>query len=412
MGRIDWSKYTDIIGHIEISEDILTNIPGWIKAKGYDNVLVVQDINTHEAAGARICVLLKEAGIGFDEFVYADGELKADEAAIDALSKAVLPQHNLLLGVGSGTITDLCKYVGHKTLKPCVIAATAPSMDGYASKGAAMTILGMKITPQTICPEAVFCDITVMKDAPMIMFASGLGDMLGKYSAMADWELSHILTGEPMPPEIYGMMSEALRLCAESAGVLQNRDIQAVTRLTEGLVLSGIAMSLYGDSRPASGTEHHLSHYWEMRRLAEHKKPVAHGLSVGVGALCALTLWKSLPVQPERPGEQDRAWIEGLVASQYGNSAPELLKTQNPNLPYDLILEKWAEIKEIARKLPEPGDVAELLKTVGAPVSPCDVSVDSNLLRESILLARERKKVYTVLQLLGDLNLLEKSPFH
>ncbi|MDR1705196.1 MAG: sn-glycerol-1-phosphate dehydrogenase [Clostridiales bacterium] len=402
-----FGQYQNIIDHIEIGEGILETVPAWLNAKNYKNILLVSDINTHKAAGARIAGLLSGAGIPFDEYIFNDDEVMPDEASVAALEAAIPDNCGLLLGVGSGTINDLCKYAGHRVSIPSAIIATAPSMDGYTAKGAAMVIAGMKVTPQTQCPVAVFCDIDVMRAAPERMLASGLGDILGKYSALADWKLSHILTGEPMPADLTDVVEKAVRLCANSAHGLAKRDPEAVLRLTEGLLLSGIAMSVYGDSRPASGTEHHLSHYWEMRFLAERKKPASHGFTVGIGTLIALRLWQSLPVLPKRPMPEDRERTLALVSEKYGPSAPALLPVPNPNLDFNFIMEKWPEIQKIARENPEPAYIEGLLRLAGAPVMPSEADIDGALLKESILLARERKKVYTVLQLMGDLGLLD-----
>jgi glycerol-1-phosphate dehydrogenase [NAD(P)+] len=282
-------------------------------------------------------------------------------------------------------------------------------MDGYAADGAAMTLRGMKITPYTHTPLAIFCDVDVMKNAPMPMLAAGLGDIIGKLSSLADWRLSHLLTGEPMPGEIKALIEDAVKKCSQSVGALARREPEAVADMAEGLILSGIAMSLYGDSRPASGTEHHLSHYWEMRFLAEGRPPVAHGLKVGVGTLCALRAWKSLPETPLPPKAENRAEIERLVAEKYGETAQGILKTQNPNVPFAEIERRWGEIREIADSLPAPEEVEALLDALGAPLTPREAGVCGDLLKESVLLARERKKMYTLLQLLGDLGLLERT---
>ena len=403
-----WERYAKIIERIEVGEGILPLVPQWVKEKGFTRPLVVADENTYKAAGAEVSALLEQVGIRHDRFIYR-GEhiLTADETAIGALCAAYQPENDLILGAGSGTINDLCKFVGYRVNRPCAIVGTAPSMDGYSAKGAAMTVGGMKITPQTQCPSAIFCDINILKNAPMPMLAAGLGDMLGKLNALADWKLSHLLTGEPMPEDIAGIMSAAVQKCRDSAADAARRDAMAIRHITEGLILSGIAMSLYGDSRPASGAEHHLAHYWEMRAAAEGREPVSHGLKVGVATIYALRLWKSLPDLPLRPKPEDRAGILEHVKRAYGAAADALIPVLNPNLPFEFILNHWDEILKIARETANPEDVTGLLKLFDAPTDAQSVEVNDGLLRESIVLARERKKTYTILQLFGDLGLLE-----
>ena len=401
-----WEKYKHIVQNIDTGPGALGRAALWIRRHG--KTLVVCDANTLKAAGNALLLALDGAGAAYDLLVYPDQvpAPAADQNAVGRLCCAYTPDIGAVVGVGSGTINDICKFFSFRAGRPCIAVGTAPSMDGYASAGAAMTIDGVKVTPRCQCPEAIFCDPDVMKDAPMPMLAAGLGDILGKASALADWRLSHLLTGEPMPPDLYCMVEDALRRCKDSAAGLAERRPEAINNVTEALILSGIAMTLYGDSRPASGAEHHISHYWEMRFIAENKPPVLHGLKVGVATLTALGLWRDLPETPAKPEPEHRSRAVEAVRRAYGFAADELLKTPNPNLPFERINGHWAEIKAIAASLPAPGEVAGLLERAGAPVTPDGIGVDEDMLADSIFLARERKKTYTVLQLMGDLGLL------
>ncbi len=402
-----WEQYSHIIGHIEVDSGVIANVPSWLTQKGYKNPLVVMDINTRVVAGDTLCQLLTANQIRHAVYCYSNPFLTSDETAIGQLTAAYHPDFDVLIAVGSGTINDLCKYVSLRVNRPFVVVGTAPSMDGYASKGAAMTINGMKVTPQTACPEAIFCDTAIMKNAPMLMMAAGLGDVLGKYNALADWKLSHILTGESMPESIVKLVSDAIEKCAGNVDGVLNREENAIKDLCEGLILSGLAMSLYGDSRPASGTEHHMSHYWEMRFIIEGKTPVLHGIKVGITTICALRMWKSLPAQLTAPKKEDRDKTIKLVTELYGSSSAALVGVPNPNLSFAKITENYAQILDIAKSLPEPEYIAGLLSKLSAPITPASIAVDEQTLKDSVLLARERKKTYTLLQLLGDLGLLE-----
>ncbi len=404
-----WEQYSHIVPHIEVGAGVIEGVAPWLVRNGYKTPLVVSDPNTRRAAGERLLGLLTQAGCSPAECLFPQDEPLPDEEGIGRLTASAGPDIDIIVGVGSGTINDLCKYVGFRTGKPCIIVGTASSMDGYAAVGAAMLIGGVKVTPPTQCPSAIFCDTDVLRTAPMPMMASGLGDMLGKWNALADWKLSHILTGEPYPAEIVSLMEGALKKITDGAARITSRDPDVIASITEGLILSGIAMSLYGDSRPASGTEHHLAHYWEMRYCAENKPPVPHGAKVGVATVAALKMWKMLTsVKPERfsaPPAKDT--MAGKIRAAYGGAAEALLKTENPNIPIDKITAHWDEILEIARSLPEPEEIARMLAWTGGPVRPAQIALDDETLADSVLLARERKKTYTLLQLLGDLGRLE-----
>mgnify|MGYP002230374967 CR=1 FL=1 len=141
-------------------------------------------------------------------------------------------------------------------------------MDGFASTVSPLILDGKKITKPAVYPAAILADTSIMKDAPMPMLTAGFGDIIGKYTALADWRLSRDLNGEYYCEECAALMARAVEKCAENAGGLRRRDEQAVEYVTEALVLSGIAMGMVGNSRPASGAEHHFAHTWEVDALA------------------------------------------------------------------------------------------------------------------------------------------------
>ena len=134
------------------------------------------------------------------------GNLVPDERAVSELEAALTEETDLIVGVGSGVINDLCKYVSWKRGLQYVIVATAPSMDGYASSGAAMITDGMKVTYTTHPPMMIFGDTDVLRHAPEDMIRSGYGDIIGKYSSLNDWQLSHVLNGEHLCREIYDLV--------------------------------------------------------------------------------------------------------------------------------------------------------------------------------------------------------------
>jgi len=412
-----WEKYSSIIPYIAVDPGVINTVASWAAAEGYDKILVVSDPNTRRVAGEFVVTSLKSSGISVYECCYRADEPAPDEFSIGILTAAFIPGTDLILGVGSGTINDICTYVGAKLGCPSAIVGTAPSMDGYASLGSAMLLDGIKVTPPTQCPVAIFCDIDILAKAPVLLTAAGLGDMLGKFTAHADWQLSHILTGEPVPADVLGIVKDALDKVVKGAPYLAGRDPDVIKSVTEGLILSGIAMSLYGDSRPASGTEHHLAHFWEMRMIAEGRKPALHGIKVGLATVAGLVLWKDMlscltssrfksPVSSEccKPcsGKTHKDEIKRL----YGSSAESILQTENPVIPAAEIEKHLRSILDIAEALPSPGDIVAKLAAAGAPVHPSDIDLGEDTLRDSIIYARDRKKTFTILQLLGSMGCL------
>ncbi|MDR2568852.1 MAG: iron-containing alcohol dehydrogenase [Oscillospiraceae bacterium] len=459
-----WEKYSHIISHIAVGSGVINNIADWALSCGYKSVLVVCDPVTRSVAGSRVIDLLRLNGLVVNECCFTMDEPVPDEHAIGFVTAAYSSEIDIILGVGSGTINDICTFVGAKVGCPSAIVGTAPSMDGYASLGSAMLLDGIKVTPPTQCPVAIFCDIDIFAEAPMLLTAAGLGDMLGKITAHADWHLANILVNEPMPEDILNIVKNALAKILEGAPHLISRDPAVIQSVTEGLILSGIAMSLYGDSRPASGTEHHLAHFWEMRMIAEGTRPALHGIKVGLATVVGLVVWKfllagasniqvsnsslendkcrravpflgnepargynikSLPDgHPARGSFQKKELPDGTtidckatnyendIRRLYGRNAEAILQTANPILPIEHIKGNLEKILDIANALPEPEEIAAMLAAVGAPIRPAEIGLDEETLRESIIYAKDRKKTYTVMQLLGNLGMLEQTASH
>ncbi|MCL2820139.1 MAG: iron-containing alcohol dehydrogenase [Oscillospiraceae bacterium] len=420
-----WEQYSNIIPFIAVDSGVINTVADWVMSNNYKTVLVVSDPNTRRVAGERVIGMLKNAGITVLDCSFANNEPVPDEFSIGFITAFYSPETDLILGVGSGTINDICTFVGAKVNCPAAIVGTAPSMDGYASLGSAMLLDGIKVTPPTACPVAIFCDIDILAEAPLLLTAAGLGDMLGKITALADWRLANLLTNEPMPENIVAIMETALDKIIKGVPHLSKRDPGVIKSVTEGLILSGIAMSLYGDSRPASGTEHHLAHFWEMRMVAEGLKPALHGIKVGIATIVGLILWKKLalylsdckenqyidplhyPKQQETIPAQASTHYESNIRRLYGRTADTILQTENPVLSAGFLRSNQLEILDIANSLPEPEDVAEMLKAVRAPVNPSEICLSDDTLKDSIIYARDRKKTFTILQLLGNLGCLE-----
>ena len=203
--------------------------------KDYNSILLVADENTFSAAGEKTMAYL--AGKAVDQVIFpGDKVLIPNEAAIEKV-QAALSAHDLIIGIGSGVIQDLCKYVAFFAKLPYFVVATAPSMDGYASTGAAMITGGMKVTYSAKVPSAILADTAVLKDAPFDMIQAGYGDIVGKYSALNDWKLSRAINGEYFCQDIYDMTMDALLQTLELAPGLVEREEKSVQVLMEALVL-------------------------------------------------------------------------------------------------------------------------------------------------------------------------------
>ena len=403
----------------------LQQVPALVQHYGYRKPLLVCDDPTWEAAGEKLAQILTAAGTAFDTFTFHTDDLVPDEQALGALMMHVTPDVDLLIAVGTGTLNDLCKYASFVTRREYFIVATAPSMDGFASIGAPLICENLKTTFDAHTPQVIVGDTDVLSAAPMDMINAGLGDILGKYTCLIDWKMANLIDGEYYCPTIVQMVQCSIdRVLANRAGVA-NRDPEAVQNIMEALVLTGIAMSFVGNSRPASGSEHHLSHYWEMRFLFAGRTPVLHGRKVAAGTTVVSHMYHKLAATKvdfeaarAKAAQFDCAAWTKQMEECYQKAAPGVIALEQKvgkNQPASCIAQinsmerNWAEIcKVIDEELPSEDAIATILKDLGAPSDPSQLGVERDLMESGIRVAKEVRNRFTILQILFDLGLLEE----
>ncbi|MGI6668450.1 MAG: sn-glycerol-1-phosphate dehydrogenase [Acetivibrionales bacterium] len=297
-GRNHSVNIKKLVVRSDITEGLVTALMPFKESK----LFVLADANTYAAFGKTVTEKLLEAGFLVESLVYEPGDtmLLPDERAIGRLLVEAGQDTSMVLAVGSGVITDIARIVSHRTGKLFAVAATAPSMDGYASVVSSLLINGKKHTYHGQYPYAIFADTSIMRNAPMDMIRAGYGDVLGKLTALADWRLSRIVNGEYYCETTAELVKNAVDKCIESSGGLASRDEKSIHYLIEALILTGISIGFAGVSRPASGTEHQLAHYWEMKAIEAGHERALHGNAVGAGTVVAAALYElAAPMLPE-----------------------------------------------------------------------------------------------------------------
>lgn len=432
---MDWSSYlqkeikcscgkTHVcdIEEILIEEDAIKRLPEILGRHSYQKLCVVCDIHTERAAGYSVYEELGAAGYFFKKVVYQDEELVPDENALIYLFTEVPDDCDLIIGVGSGTINDLCRYVSYKMKIDYYIVGTAPSMDGYASNVSPLIIRHLKTTYEARPARVIIGDLNIMAKAPLHMIAAGVGDILGKYVCLTDWQLAHIVNEEYICPEIMDLVRQSIQKVAENAGKAAQREKEAIAAIMEGLVLSGIAMSYIGNSRPASGSEHHMSHYWEMMFLLAQEPDPLHGTKVGIGTVMAIRLYEMLKEKRnalfplEEPCFQLSDW-EKEIQEAYGPASPGVLKLEREigkNADEEVIRrrerfrEKEEEIFQVIQQLPKAESIIKLLRSMEAPYHPSQIQVPIEVFKRGIYFAKDLRNRFGLLQVLFDLNLQEE----
>lgn len=394
------------IGAVEIGSGALEKLPG--KVQKYSHILLVADRNTYPLCGDRVADMLGEKVENRCIF-HTEELLVPDEESIAVMEDYVTDQTDFILGIGSGVINDLCKYVSFNHGIKSGIIGTATSMDGYASSGAAMILKGMKITFTTHAPDLIIGDVDILKNAPMDMIRSGYADIIGKYSALNDWKLSELVNKEYLCPFVYEIVKEKTDEIRSLAGALTRREPEAIGKLMETLVLVGVCLTLLSTTRPGSGSEHHLSHFFEITGLIEDKPYFLHGTDVGYATVVTAGLREQIRIL-KKPvffhiSDEKR---EACYRKIYQNHWEEVKDLQEEAGRYlvdmsDIYTGHWETIRELMAECPTADEIRGMLLEVGFDLSAFEQMYGKEKIQNGIWFGKDLKDRYSVLWLYDEL---------
>lgn len=373
---------------VTIRGGALAEIPPFLSGHNYRHPCLIMDENTHRAAGEKVAVHLDQAGITFARcFVGSNrhGDVIADEATLIHALLGIPKDADVLVAVGAGTIHDLTRFIADRIKIPFLSVPTAPSVDGFASKGAPIILDGVKKTVQACAPIAILADLDVLRQAPQAMIAAGVGDMVGKYTSLIDWRLSHLLADEPYDDDAADMTRCALESCMAQLESIAHKTEHGLKVLMEALIQSGEAMMQVGHSRPASGAEHHLSHYWEMELLRKLRPQVLHGAKVGVATIIIADLYRRL------------AQID--ITAALNDVEMDIERGRRLQV-------FWPQAQEFLQAIPHPSEIAAFLRRAGGPVTPQEIGISTELVHRSLREAHYLRDRYTGLKVANELNRL------
>lgn len=401
---------------VYIGKDAVSQLIRFCEAHHLSRFMVVADQNTYPALGEMVASRLRQGGFDVSTVVLSGAEVVADEHYLVQVLLQADREDRVYLAVGSGTITDITRFISHRTKASFISLPTAPSVDGFTSIGAPLVIAGRKRTVIAQPPIAVFADLDTLCAAPQRMIAAGFGDMLGKYTSLADWKLGHLLWGEPYSEPIAQRMRAAAQHCAQHAHEIGRASEEGVRRLMESLIESGLGMLAFGGSHPASGAEHHLSHFWEMKLLQENRPAILHGAKVGVATILVAGYYERIrqlsrqqvmerlksATLPDRKQEIER------ISTAYGPIAEQIIELQAPFLNLDAdtfgrlkqrVAEQWPAIQEIAATVPPPRELTELLCAAGGPTDAPSLGLSEQEVALAVQHAHYFRNRFTVMKL-------------
>jgi glycerol-1-phosphate dehydrogenase [NAD(P)+] len=300
---------------------------------GDRRVLIVADKNTKRISGDRIAKILSGSGFEVNSAVLSSPIVRRDIPVawpsmkeVNAVVKSATENDSdFLIGVGGGSVIDVTKLASYELSKPYISVPTSAAHDGMASPRASLKSKTGSISKTAVSPIAILADTAIISKAPYRMLASGCADVISNLSAVKDWELAHRLKNEEFSTFAASLSVTASKLLLDKAEDIRSGLEEAVWQAVKCMIVSGVAMSVAGTTRPASGSEHMFSHMLD--RIAPGK--ALHGEQCGVGAIMMMYLhgedWQEIrdflktigsPTTAKELGIPKKKILEALLEAQ------------------------------------------------------------------------------------------------
>lgn len=375
-------KHTASIKAVEVGSGLLEKTGDILKSNGFPTeILVVADKNTLTASKG-ILENLTTSGFTYKLKLYDDLRI----ADMESVNEIIGLSGDIkgILSVGTGSLNDICRLAALKADREFAIFATAPSMDGFASGTSPITHNNFKITMTAREPSIIIADTAILAKSPAILKAAGFGDLLAKYIALADWKISHILTGEYYCEAIASLVKDTVNKVVSMADKITQDDEESAGNLMEALIFSGVAMKLVDSVRPASGAEHIISHFWEIKMLEKGLLSDFHGRKVGVATLIAADMYHQVVLNDKISPRREVLNYDELFSAYGKNFMGEIRKLNDPNVTDEttpeIISDRWQEIRDIVNsEIPTAETLRHAMKLAGAPTTISEIGVAPHL---------------------------------
>lgn len=261
---------------LRIKPRALHKLGKYLKQEGFQKIALYWGKGVKELFNEVIEISFATASI---EIVYEKEVHTNDIDDAFASGKELPGSVQAMVAIGGGMAIDYGKYVAFSRQLKMVSVPTLVSNDALASPTSSLTVNGSRKTVASVVPYGVIIDTEVILKAPKQFLYSGIGDLFCKTTAIYDWKLAYKMANEPVNDFAATVSSNA----ADTFTYYNTKDINDIHYVgivATSLLMSGIAMIIAGNSRPASGAEHLISHAYD--KIA--KKPSLHGLQVGVAS--------------------------------------------------------------------------------------------------------------------------------
>lgn len=316
----DKSKWMQLPRDVVIGHDAIDQIPRVLEELALGrSVLLLSGPRTNEAVGSRVASLLEDQ---FDLSRHVTDAITPETIrSVEEAGSAA----DIIVAVGGGRVIDTAKIASFNLDCQFVSVPTAASHDGIASSRASVPTEEGSSSLDAHPPVAIVADTGIIAAAPHRLLASGCADIISNYTAILDWELAHRLRGEVISEYAIALSRMTAEILVKDAHLIRPNSEESAWIVTKALVSSGVAMSIAGSSRPASGGEHKFGHAVE--RLAPGK--VLHGEACGIGTIISMYLhggeWRGIrdslrtigaPTTPSEVGLPDQIAAEAIVKAK------------------------------------------------------------------------------------------------
>ena len=373
---------------------------------GGRKLMVVTDERTREVLGRRVTKALQPLG-SVEEYVWR--EPRAEAGAIEELRHAT--RHaEALIAVGSGTITDSCKYATYLDGKDYCCFATSP-MNAYTAPAASISKNGFKGSITCHSARGAFYDLEVLAKCPSGLVSAAYADVICRTTAQVDWLMSHMLFDTAYIDTPYLLLAYDESDLIDHASDLPAGDIKALALLTRVCVLMGLATSFTGTSHCGSMAEHMISHCIDMFAGDAHPGS-SHGEQVGVTTLTISELQNRILGADRPPLLGPTRMDSALLEERYGADMAETMAKQNAvkaidEATADRINERWAKdwagfVAPLREVMLPFSRLLDGMTGAGAPRTASELGLDAAFYREMVRDARFTRDRFSILDVAGD----------
>jgi glycerol-1-phosphate dehydrogenase [NAD(P)+] len=279
MMRVRWMELPRKVvvdsGAVSELADVCTDL----RLKG--RALIVTGPNTFDITGRYISEQLD----GFEPVIYTSKASRLEEVdETETVAREI--DAGFIIGTGGGRPIDIAKLASVRLEVPFLSVPTAASHDGICSAQASLTVNGEATSVPAQAPLAIVADTKIISQAPARLLSAGCGDIISNYTALLDWQLAHRLRNEEYSEYAAALSDMTAKMIVKLAPSIRPGLEESARTVVKALISSGVAMSIAGSSRPASGSEHKFAH--AVNRISPGR--ALHGELCGLGTIIMMYL--------------------------------------------------------------------------------------------------------------------------